>query len=141
MNEIEIIDVPFADDDLEGVKIQTRTYRMDHKNKRIVGMVDGAEAAAQAMFKALQTRRFAYLIYDSDYGCDLFNKIGNSDLTAEYLDSDIPAMIEEALLIDESITSVDDISFEILDGDSVALSFSVRTIYGDSSYEGVLGNG
>ncbi len=141
MDEDDIISVPFEEDDLDGSGTVYRTYRMDTKRKRIIGMIDGAEAAAQSIFKELQTKRFAYLLYDDQYGCDIFNKIGNSDLTEEYLDSDIPAMIEDCLLIDDLVTEVSDISFEIIDVDSVSIEFYVATIYGDMNMEGVLMDG
>ena len=104
-------------------------------------MVDGMEAAAQAMFKAMQTRRFAYLIYDDQYGCDIFNKIGNLNLTPSYLDTDIPAMIEDAFLNDETILGISDFVYEILDGDSLSIQFSVATIFGDANFEGVINDG
>ena len=56
MDEDEIISVPFEEDDLEGDTVQYRTYRMDFKNKRIIGMVEGQEAAMQSIYKDLQTR-------------------------------------------------------------------------------------
>lgn len=115
-----------------------RTYRMDFKNKRIIGMVDGVEAAAQAIFKALQTRRFAYLIYDDQYGCDIFNKIGNLNLTQSYLESDLPSMIEDTFLNEEMVRGINDLEFDIISGDSVAIQLAVSTIYGDATIEGVI---
>ena len=140
MDEDELYEFPEEDEDEEETAIY-RTYRMDFKNKRIIGMVDGIDAAAQAMFKALQTRRFAYLIYDDQYGCDVFNKIGNLNLTPAYLDTDIPVMIEDAFLNEETILGISDIEYEILDGDSVNISFAVSTIFGDADFEGVINNG
>lgn len=140
MDEDELYEFPEEDEDEEETVIY-RTYRMDFKNKRIIGMVDGMDAAAQAMFKALQTRRFAYLIYDDQYGCDIFNKIGNLNLTPAYLDTDIPIMIEDAFLNEEMILGISDIEYEILDGDSVNISFAVSTIFGDADFEGVINNG
>lgn len=118
-----------------------RNYRMDFENKRIIGMVDGIDAAKQNMFKALQTRRYAHAIYDDQYGCDIMNKIGNLDLTPGYLESDIPAMIEEAFLNMEEIIEVSDILFEVLTGDSVHVSFSAVTIFGDTMVEGDINDG
>lgn len=101
-------------------------------------MVDGVEAAAQAMFKALQTRRFAYLIYDDQYGCDIFNKIGNLNLTQSYLESDLPSMIEDTFLNEEMVRGINDLEFDIISGDSVAIQLAVSTIYGDATIEGVI---
>lgn len=144
MDEDEIISVPFEEDDLEGDTTQYRTYRMDFKNKRIIGMVEGMEAAKQSIYKDLQTRRYAHLIYDDDYGCDIYNKIGQIDMTPDYIESDIPAMIEEALLADEVVSKVGNIAFEIEDTpkgrDSIRLQIDVTTIFGDAELEGVITN-
>lgn len=144
MDEDEIISVPFEEDDLEGDTVQYRTYRMDFKNKRIIGMVEGQEAAMQSIYKDLQTRRYAHLIYDDDYGCDIYNKIGKIDMSPDYIESDIPAMIEEALLADEVVSEVGRIAFEVGDSpegrDAVRLQVEVTTIFGDIDLEEVITN-
>lgn len=134
---LEITELSEEDAPLEEEPVY-RTYRMDFKNKRIIGMVDGVEAAAQAIFKALQTRRFAYLIYDDQYGCDIFNKIGNLNLTQSYLESDLPSMIEDTFLNEEMVRGINDLEFDIISGDSVAIQLVVSTIYGDATIEGVI---
>lgn len=134
---LEITELSEEDAPLEEEPVY-RTYRMDFKNKRIIGMVDGVEAAAQAIFKALQTRRFAYLIYDDQYGCDVFNKIGNLNLTQSYLEADLPSMIEDTFLNEEMVRGINDLEFDIISGDSVAIQLAVSTIYGDATIEGVI---
>lgn len=134
---LEITELSEEDAPLEEEPVY-RTYRMDFKNKRIIGMVDGVEAAAQAIFKALQTRRFAYLIYDDQYGCDVFNKIGNLNLTQSYLEADLPSMIEDTFLNEEMVRGINDLEFNIISGDSVAMQLAVSTIYGDATIEGVI---
>lgn len=128
------------EDDLEE-SIIYRTYRMDFQNKRIIGMVDGMEAAGQNMFKALQTRRYAYEIYDDQYGSDVMNKIGNADLSPDYLESDIPEMISDAFQNMEEILEIDDLQFEILDADSIYASFTAATIFGSTMIEGDISDG
>lgn len=139
--EEQIIDTPFTADDLDDEYQSYRTYRMDFDRKRISGFCDGIEACAQAVWKILSTTRFAHLIYDDQYGNDLFNKINDSDLTPDYLAADIPVMIEEALTADERILGVSDLEYEIVDHDSVHVKFTVETIYGDTEIEGVLNDG
>lgn len=129
-----------VEDDLEE-SIIYRTYRMDFQNKRIIGMVDGPEAAGQNMFKALQTRRYAYEIYDDQYGSDVMNKIGNADLSPDYLESDIPEMIADAFQNMEEILEIDDLQFEILDADSIYASFTAATIFGSTMVEGDISDG
>lgn len=137
----EIIVNPFEDDDFEDEQNVYRTYKMDFKNKRISGMVEGKEAAIQSICKILSTRRYAYLIYDDQYGFDIFNKIGNTDLTDEYLDSDIPVMVEDALLPEDMIIGISDASYEMLRRDSVEVYLEAETIYGEIELEGVIRDG
>lgn len=137
----DVVVNPFEEDDLDELETTYRTYRMDFENKRIIGMTDGVDAAAQAMFKALQTRRFAYLIYDDQYGSDIYNKIGNVNLSKSYFDTDIPVMIEDAFLNDDSIIGIDDLSYDFADVDSVYVKFSAHTIFGDADIEGVIMDG
>ncbi|MBU5481827.1 DUF2634 domain-containing protein [Blautia sp. MSJ-19] len=141
MDEDENVDL-FSDeeDDLEE-SIIYRTYRMDFQNKRIIGMVDGLEAAGQNMFKALQTRRYAYEIYDDQYGSDIMNKLGNLDLSPGYLEADIPAMVSDTFLNMEEILEIDDLQFEILDADSIYVSFAAVTIFGGTIVEGDINDG
>lgn len=136
----EIISFPFEDNELEDGKQVYRTYRMDFQKKRIGGMVDGKEAVMQAIWKILSTVRFAHLIYDDQYGCDFFNKI-NDGFTSDYLDSDMPVMLEDALLSDERILGIADFSYEAVSYDSIRISFVACTIYGDLQMEGVITDG
>lgn len=130
-----------SEEDLEQLTPVYRTYGMDHAHGRIRGMIDGEEACRQAIWKILSTRRFAYFLYDDQYGSDVFNKLGDVNLTPEYLESDIPAMIEDALSIDDRITGISDFKFDISGQDSVHVQFTANTIYGDMEIEGVLTNG
>lgn len=113
-----------------------RTYRMDIHNKRIIGMTDGLEAAKQNLLKAIQTRRYAYQIYDDQYGCDVLNKIGNTDLSPGYFESDIPAMLVDAFSNMDEVIEIEDIKFDMYKGDSVYISFIAATIFGDTIVEG-----
>lgn len=141
MDEEESVATALDEENALDENIIYRTYRMDFQNKRIIGMVDGLDAAGQNMAKALQTRRYAYEIYDDQYGCDLMNKIGNVDLSPGYLEADIPAIISDTFLNMEEIVEVGDLQFEILSGDSVYVSFTAATIFGDTLVEGEINDG
>lgn len=134
------INVPFEYEDLLRPQ-ETRTYAMDFRHKRIAGYVDGKEAVMQAIWKILSTRRFAHLIYDDQYGIDVMNKIGVSGLTKQYLDSDVPKMVAEALLADERIVGVDNFTYEIIGSDGVHMEFTAFTIYGNLEFKGVIRDG
>ena len=137
----EIVSVPFDEDDIDESNQVYRTYKMDFERKRIGGMIDGKEAVVQAIWKILSTTRFAHLIYDDQSGCDFFNKINASGLTEVFLESDMPEMMEEALLSDERVTCVSYYSYEIISHDSVHVSFAASTIYGDIEVEGAIADG
>lgn len=137
MNEEDML----SEDDLEQLAPVYRTYGMDHEHGRIRGMIDGEEACRQAIWKILSTRRYAYFLYDDQYGSDVFNKIGDVGLTPEYLDADIPSMVEDALTYDARITGVRDFTYERVGQDSVHVTFVADTIYGEMEMEGVLTNG
>lgn len=136
----EIIFNPFEADDLSEANTIHRTYKMDFDKKRIIGMIDGFDASKQAIQKALLTKRFAYQIYDDQYGCDIANKIGNTSLTPDYLDSDIPFMLQDMLVPDDTIIGVGDVEFEMLASDSVFIKCLIQTIYGVTEVEGVIAN-
>lgn len=133
------ISVPFEYDDLLKPQ-ETRTYAMDFRHKRIVGFIDDKEAVMQAIWKMLSTRRFAHLLYDDQYGLDVLNRI-NVGLTKQYLDVDVPKMVEEALLSDERIVGVSNFRYEILSSDSIHVEFTAITIYGDMKVKGVIRDG
>ena len=141
MDEEENVDLDSNEENELEESIIYRTYRMDFQSQRIIGMVDGLEAAKQNMIKALQTRRYAYEIYDDQYGSDIMNKIGNIDLSPDYLEADIPVMIADTFVNMEEIVEIDDLQFEIFEGDSIYISFTATTIFGNTIVEGDVSNG
>lgn len=115
-SEVEVIDE---------AELPTRTYKLDFKNGRIFGMTDRLGAMEQAIFKILNTNRFEHLIYDDDYGFE--------DLTGKeriFVAAELPRRIEEALLQDSRITSVEGLHLEF-EKDIAFATFTANTIYGD----------
>lgn len=133
-DSLESMDLGFDPENLEENPI-TRTYGMDMVHHRIKGYVDGKEAVMQAIWKILSTVRYANYIYSNNYGCDIMNRIYNSSLSESYLNTDVPAMIEEALMQDDRIKGVKDFSWERTGSDGVKMTFTVDTIYGDLPVE------
>ena len=103
------------------------TWKLDLENKRITQMVDGLEAVKQAAFIILETERFAYLIYSFSFGSELQGLIGKSPL---FVQSEVRRLIREALLQDDRITDVRDLTFQS-NGDSMLVEFTIVTIFGD----------
>lgn len=104
----------------------TRTFLIDWSTKQIAGMDEGLEAMRQAVEILLNTERFRWQIYSSDFGVELENLIGEE---YDYVVSDMPRRIEEALSVDSRILSVDDFAFEQKE-DRISCSFCVNTVYG-----------
>lgn len=134
----DIFEVDFDVDALDDIPEINHTYRIDYQRKRIRGFTDDVEAIAQSAWKILQTRRFAHLIYDDQYGNDLFNKINESTLTPAYMASEVPRMAEEALLADPRILEVVNFKWEKLDDVSVHINLEIRTDCGQVKMEGVI---
>jgi phage baseplate assembly protein W len=103
------------------------TWKLDLENKRIIQMIDGLEAVKQAVFVILETERFQHLIYSFDFGSELQGLIGKSPL---FVQSEIRRLIKEALLQDDRITDVQNITLQT-QGDSVLVEFTVISVFGN----------
>lgn len=125
LNEENLIDIE------EYESPPSLTYRLDFTNRRIIGMVDDKEAVIQFIEKVLNTDKYAYPIYDWYYGNELFTLVG---MPYDYIVVEAPRIIEEALLVDDRITYIDQWSFKKVAVDAIEISFLVHTIYGDIKY-------
>lgn len=101
------------------------TYKITTEN--IQGYTDNLEALQQAIYKVLNTEKYEYPIYSFNYGVDIESLIGK-DLT--YVKIEFKRRIQECLLHDERIQSVDNFQFNA-DGDSLTCTFEVISIYGE----------
>lgn len=108
----------------------SKTYKLQ-ANGTISGVADETEAMEQAVYKILNTERFNYMIYSWDYGIELDELVGESIM---FVIPELERRIEEALMQDERITSIEDFEFELL-GSAVSVSFTVHTIFGDIDAE------
>ncbi len=91
------------------LSLPSKTYRFDREKNRIYGYCDGVEAVKQAVYKALLTERYAWVIYSWNYGSEL-NGLFGKQMTTVY--PEVKRRIEEALLQDDRIKNVKDFSFE-----------------------------
>lgn len=124
INELEIDEGPLAEQ-------PSLTWGLDVEKGKVIGKIDGLDAVRQAVFKILQTDRYWHVIYSTDYGHELSSLIGDHPI---YMESELKRMIEEALLVDERIESVDQLEVAI-DGESAHVSFRVNSIYGSFDEE------
>ena len=105
----------------------SRTYRMDLERVNIRGYTDQLKAMEQAVYKILFTERYHYAIYSWNYGVELADLFGEP---VSYVLPEIKRRVEEALLQDRRIESVDDFNFEVGRG-VVYADFKVHTVFGD----------
>jgi hypothetical protein len=105
----------------ENGALTSRTYRLDLANGRIAGAVDGIEAVKQAVYKILDTDRYAHFIY-SGFGVE--RRIGPQ----------LERFVTEALLEDDRISGVEDFRMTVA-GDEAVLSFTVISSFGPLAVE------
>ena len=132
------IPIPIAE--LEVAREQpSKTYLLDFERGRIfaAGSCDGIEAAYQFIKKALLTPRFRCLIYDNQYGSEIKQTIIAGDVSAEYIETEMPRIVKDALLVDTRILDVFDFSFSF-EREKVRVRFQATTIFGDTTIEEVI---
>lgn len=122
-----MIPIGGAIQDAEEVQETSRTYAIDFTEGKATGFVDGLDAIKQAVYKILQTDRFAFLIYDANYGSEVEGLQGRSE---GYVRSEIDRRIREALLEDDRISAIEDMNI-VINGDEALVTFRVVSTYGD----------
>lgn len=95
-------------------------FALDGGNK--VRIANEHEAWAQWCAKAVQTERYAYLAYSSDFGVELEEV--RKQPTRQAAESMLERTITEALMVHPMTEAVRDFSFE-WEGDSVTVTFTV----------------
>lgn len=137
--------MPQINDNLnEEVIIPSRTYKLNTENllskysiqgnyltveaevytDRIAGFVDDIEAIKQAVYHILSIERYAYAIYDDNYGVELEQYIGQD---FEYLSATIQETLNEALTQDDRIFGVEVTNVKKTDDNSALVEFNVLT--------------
>ncbi|MGG1635006.1 hypothetical protein BK120_22445 [Paenibacillus sp. FSL A5-0031] len=109
----------------------SETYKLDLASKRIIGRTDGLEAVKQAVFKILQTERYRYFCYSTNYGTELESLLGGSP---SYVQSELKRSIQEALMQDERVSDVIDFQYEMKD-EAIVVQFTVVTEFGSFGEE------
>lgn len=125
--------IPIINDiiEIEETTQPSYTYYLDIENNRIRGYVDELDSVKQAIYLILSTERYVWLIYSWNYGREFDNLIGQSmDLVLP----ELKRLIQEALLQDDRVESVDNFNFNI--GDKyIHVTFTAYTIYGEAEIE------
>ena len=106
----------------------SKTWIIDRSTMQVACMDEGLEAVRQAVEIALDVERFRWTIYSANFGSELDELIGQDEalITAE-----IPRLVEGALSQDDRVIQVEDYVFTRTGPDSMHVSFTVRTVYGN----------
>ena len=111
------------------VSVQTsRTYSVDWEKGRVGGYNDGLEALKQAVYKIINTERFAHLIYSWAYGFEGNQLIGHSQGIVE---AEAERYITEALTADDRITGIENFQIEFTRKREAVARFTVASIFGN----------
>jgi len=127
---MSVLSIPIKGVEHESMQ-PSRTYKLDFERGKILlrGSSDGKDAVFQAIKKALLTPRFRCMIYDNQYGSELKQVIIAGNATREFAETEIPRMVQDAVLVDDRVFSVVDfsISFET---ENVYISCTAETAFG-----------
>ncbi len=127
------------DEDEEDVVEPSTTYRIDFESGRLTNeKISGLDAIRQFVYMALRTERYSHAVYSHDVGCEVQEAVSDEESTDEYKEMEIPRLIEEALLVDERIESVQDIEIT-KEGAAFKVVFDVVTDEGTLEIEEVIG--
>lgn len=99
---------------------------------RIINYKDKIDAVKQAAYKILMTERYAYPIYDKNYGVELEQYIGKG---FDYLEATIEKTLNEALTHDLRIYNAVVTNIEKIDNDKAHIYFTIYSVYGDLQME------
>lgn len=109
----------------------SKTWIIDRNTMQVAYMDEGLEAVRQAVEIALNVERFRWQIYNTNFGAELNDLVGDDEA---YIEAELPRMVEDALSPDNRVVSVDNYTFS-RSGDALTVSFSVHTVFGDLEEE------
>ena len=116
------------DTDIVVASQPSKTWIIDRNTMQVSRMDKGLEAVRQAVEIALNVERYKWTIYNANYGSELNDLVGEDEA---YIIAEIPRLVEGALSTDSRVVSVDDYVYKKTDTNSMTVSFTVHTVYGD----------
>ena len=121
-------DIPIKVDTAQIFSESSKTPKINFETGRITGYCDKIDAVDQSIKLALLTPRFAKIIYDNQYGCEIYQLLKN-EFNDSLFQTEAKRCIKDALICDNRIVEVTDFEFEN-EGDCKIIKFSVDTIFG-----------
>lgn len=116
------------DTDIVVASQPSKTWIIDRNTMQVSCMDKGLEAVRQAVEIALNVERYKWTIYSANYGSELNDLVGEDET---YIIAEIPRLVEGALSPDSRVVSVDDYVYKKTDTNSMTVSFTVHTVFGD----------
>ncbi len=114
----------------EGYEVEMQpsfTWKLDDRQRRIQGTVDGKESIRQTICCILNTERYEHIAYSWDYGVEFAELYGQP---LGYALPEIKRRVTEALQQDDRIYAVDGFVFHMKGKGVVEAVFTVWTNYG-----------
>lgn len=119
---------PYTAEEMKEVeRMPSKTYRFDRGGSRIIGMCDGLEAMVQTYEKMFDTERFAYPIYDDQYGVEFEELLGQN---IDYVIAELESRIRDALFSDDRTLEIMSLEITQTGKDSVLVIGNISTTEG-----------
>lgn len=106
----------------------SNTYKIDTVNGRLSTKITGKDSIRQAIDKILITERYAFLIYDWNYGVGLDKYIGKD---FAYIQADIKNNVEKSIKYDDRVLAINSVDIFKLGIDSMYIRYNVSTTDGE----------
>ena len=116
------------DTDIVVASQPSKTWIIDRNTMQVSCMDKGLEAVRQAVEIALNVERYKWTIYSANYGSELNDLVGEDEA---YIIAEIPRLVEGALSPDSRVVGVDGYVYQKTDTNSMTVSFTVHTVFGD----------
>lgn len=110
--------------------IKKNDFKLENGKFKII---QGADALAIWIYKALKTERFKYLAYSQNYGCEIENLIGTT-IPQNILTAEAKRYLEEALLINKYIARIENVQTNVSEY-KLDITFTAITVYGNVEQE------
>ena len=127
-------DIIGFDTDIQITSRPSRTWIIDRDTMQVGYINSGLESVRQAVEIILNVDRFRWQIYNTNFGNELAELIGDD---ADYIQSEFPRMVNDALSVDDRVIDTADYAFSV-NGDTITAAFTVNTVFGALAEEMVL---
>lgn len=127
-------DIIGFDTDIQITSRPSRTWIIDRDTMQVGYINSGLESVRQAVEIILNVDRFRWQIYNTNFGNELAELIGDD---ADYIQSEFPRMVNDALSVDDRVIDTAEYVFSV-NGDTITAAFTVNTVFGALAEEMVL---